>query len=885
MMKYKFIYSIVIPIYNVEKYLEETILSVIEQDINFKSNIQMILVNDGSPDNCEEICLKYRDMYPDNIIYVKQENAGVSVARNTGMNYIEGKYVNFLDADDKWEPDALKKVYKFFEKHYDEVDLVSARMKFFEGRGGGHLLNYKFKESHIVDILEEFNSIQLHITSSVIKSEAARKYKFDKRIKFGEDALYVNSIILNCGKFGVVSNTNHMYRKRLDGSSAIQQQTKNLDFYFVTPKLFYQELFNISNRLYNKTIQYVQYAVMYDLQWRVNKLAAEVLTNEQVLEYKRLLLDLIMQIDDEIICCQKNLYFPYKLHLLSLKHGKYDISAIKIGDQKIFYNDIFAGKFRSGQNFKFNFMSIKDNTIHIEGKINSWFLSHGYDVYFEDCTGARHDFEITEHITKTYHFIDDELYHEKIFRISIPISTDNFSFKVRFNYINATTNLQLYFEKFIHLSDASKASYSIEDNWLLKSDRYNVILKPATKRLCQKSELMYLLALLKYREFKIIAYRIFYFLNKDKKNKKLWIISDRPNKANDNGEHLFKYINGLNSDIDCSFVIDKSSEDYKRIKSIGPVIKYNTFKYKLKFLLSDYIVSSQANDYVINPFGKKRKFIKDLYNFKYVFLQHGIIKDDLSGWLNRYAKDMSMFVTSGKPEYKSILDGNYLYDESVVKLTGLPRHDNLLRLNKSAEKKLLIIPTWRRSIKGSYDNATGESIYFEDFTDTDYFKFYNSLINNKKLLECMRKYNYKGLFCLHPTHSEQFIDFESNDCFKVNEGYVDYQSEFCSSSLLVTDYSSVFFDFAYLKKPVIYSQFDKDSFFDGSHVYEKGYFDYEDNGFGPVCYTLEETVDAIIKSIINDCKLDSMYLERINDFYAYSDGKNCERVYNEIINL
>ena len=100
--------SVIIPVYNVEQYLEETILSVVNQTIGFE-NIQMILVNDGSPDNSEEICLKYRDKYPDNILYIKKENGGVSSARNLGMEYIQGKYVNFLDSDDKWEEKLPKK--------------------------------------------------------------------------------------------------------------------------------------------------------------------------------------------------------------------------------------------------------------------------------------------------------------------------------------------------------------------------------------------------------------------------------------------------------------------------------------------------------------------------------------------------------------------------------------------------------------------------------------------------------------------------------------------------------------------------------------------------------------------------------------------------------
>ena len=68
MDNYKYKISVVMPIYNVEKYLEESILSVINQTIGF-DNIQLILVNDGSPDNCEEICLKYREKYPNYIVY------------------------------------------------------------------------------------------------------------------------------------------------------------------------------------------------------------------------------------------------------------------------------------------------------------------------------------------------------------------------------------------------------------------------------------------------------------------------------------------------------------------------------------------------------------------------------------------------------------------------------------------------------------------------------------------------------------------------------------------------------------------------------------------------------------------------------------------------
>ena len=74
--EYKYRVSVVIPVYNVEDYLEETIVSLVNQSIGIK-NIQIILVNDGSPDNSEAICLKYKELYLDSVVYVKKKNGGV----------------------------------------------------------------------------------------------------------------------------------------------------------------------------------------------------------------------------------------------------------------------------------------------------------------------------------------------------------------------------------------------------------------------------------------------------------------------------------------------------------------------------------------------------------------------------------------------------------------------------------------------------------------------------------------------------------------------------------------------------------------------------------------------------------------------------------------
>ena len=236
-----------------------------------------------------------------------------------------------------------------------------------------------------------------------------------------------------------------------------------------------------------------------------------------------------------------------------------------------------------------------------------------------------------------------------------------------------------------------------------------------------------------------------------------------------------------------------------------------------------------------------------------------------------------LFVTAAKNERASILDGEYMYTEKEVKLTGFARYD---LLEDKREKIVAVMPTWRKSIKKSYDINT-ESVYYDKFNETEYFRFYNSLINDERLLSKMREKGYKGIFCLHPIHTKQYIDYTANDVFSINNGFVNYNRMFSEGALLVTDFSSVFFDFAYLNKPVVYSQFDKDTFFE-SHSYTEGYFSYEKDGFGPVCYDLDSTVEAIIASLDRDCEVEDKYLDRVKAFYGFTDKNNCKRIYDAI---
>lgn len=113
-MEYPFAFSVVMAVYNVELFLREAVDSLVAQDFGFEK-IQLILVDDGSTDGSGAICDEYAARYPDNVLVIHKENGGVSSARNAGLPHVQGRYVNFMDADDRLSAHAMRAVADFFE--------------------------------------------------------------------------------------------------------------------------------------------------------------------------------------------------------------------------------------------------------------------------------------------------------------------------------------------------------------------------------------------------------------------------------------------------------------------------------------------------------------------------------------------------------------------------------------------------------------------------------------------------------------------------------------------------------------------------------------------------------------------------------------------------
>ena len=578
--------------------------------------------------------------------------------------------------------------------------------------------------------------------------------------------------------------------------------------------------------------------------------------------------------------------YKTRLYALSMKNNQ-DIRNYIIFDkgQLKYKETIFLDLNKHKNSLILNFIEIKNNLLQIEGKDNFGFKREKY------CFFCKIGNEIILPEYKAFKLFNFKIMfvniiNGRIVKFNIPIKNEYLNKAITFylSYMNNTLKIKPSYGLYAHIPPINN-SYYCNENFILTyiNSSFNLISNTQINR--NNLEEKYTKEFKKFDKKELIKLRKKAIKYREKGNKKnIWILNDGSNKAGNNGEYFFRYLINKNPcDIEFYFVIKKNCSDYMRLLPLGHILTLGSKAYNTTFLKANKIISSSANKWVNNPFGSDRKYLIDLFHFDLVFLQNGITKDDISNYINRFAINFSLIMTASKYEYNSFLSKDYGYSYNNIKLTGLSRFDHFPKEENmdKTEKKIIIIPTLRLYIKGNVDKITYESIYSEIFIKTDYFKFYNSLINSPILLEIMERYNYTGIFCLHPSYIEQWKDFKNNSVFSIKKSF-EYPNLLINSSLLITDYSSIFFDFSYIKKPIIYAHFDYEKY--RNLQYQKGYFDYRLNGFGPVCIDLENCIETIVNTIKTGCKLEIKYLKGIKKFFRFFDNHNNDRIYNAIRN-
>lgn len=889
-MDKRFKISVVMAVYNVEEFLREAVDSLIAQDIGFE-NIQLIMVDDGSPDGSGAICDEYAARYPDNVVVVHKENGGVSTARNAGLELVEGELVSFFDSDDILTPETCGNVYRFYKQHELETDVVAIPLVFFDGQTGGHTLNDKFNAgTRVIDLDKEWRYCQLSSGSAFINADCLKDLRFDGRLSYAEDAHLLQKVLVRKCTIGVVKEATYRYRKRITGeASALQSATTRMGWYLPYLKYFQEDTVRYCLDRFGMVPKFIQYVLMYDIQWRLrmDHLPVGVLTEEEKQEYFRRLYGMLKYFDDEVILIQRNIFSEQKIFALKKKYGQCNVQQ-RDNDMALVFGNTVANKL-SMCSCRMEFLKIEGGSVSLEGRISVYDGLQDHIQVSVNVGDACYPCQTRE--AEVYKLaLGEPILHMCGFQVSIPLPAaceelavqlwiDRAGCHIPMKALSVGTFFPVNSQHYNH-------AYAVQNGWKISWQGRSLHLKkvtPAEAKRCEKAFLKELWQHNGLGERKAVAARVMSSLLGGMKRKPIWLISDRAGKAGDNGEAFFRYMRQNHPEIDSYFILTKDSPDFGRISEVGPVLEKDSFKHKLYMLMCDYVFSSHAEADVYNPFvGYSEPYRDRLATNKFVFLQHGITHNDLSGWLDKYNKNIYGFVTAAKPEAQSIFDYHYHYTPERVWLTGFPRFD---RLYRAEEKQITIMPTWRQYLMGQLSRNTKSWTLGANFVKSDYLAFYNGLLNHPKLLEAAKRLGYKIAFFPHPNLQDHLDVFTKNDQVAFLGRETEYRDIYAKSNLVISDYSSAIFDFVYLRKPIVYCQFDKDEFFSGGHTLGMGYFDYERDGFGEVEYNLEDTVDRIIEYMENGCQMKEKYRQRVDHFFAYDDHNSCQRVYDKVMEM
>ena len=811
----KFHYTVVSAVYNVEKYLDEYFESLVNQSLNFKKYIQIILVDDGSTDSSAQIIKKWQKKYPKNIHYYYKENGGQASARNLGLQYVETEWVTFIDPDDFVNVDYFKNADDVLAHDNSIVMAVGNIQFYYETKNiiaDAHPLKYRFsKDINTVPLNKLGKNINLSVAISFFNVQHIKNHSlsFDDRVKPSfEDAKFIADYLIGAtGSATFLKNTVYYYRKREDGSSTLDKAGQDVRRYGDIYKFGIIEMLRSYHSRFGEVPENIQVTALYDFIWQLKLLLnnperISFLTKDQKDEFYALCYELFKYIDAKQIM-KFNLADTWFMH--------------KVG---------MLGQFKAEKpNMQICYIESVD---FAKKQICISYFTH-FDIV---CNISISD----KSIVPIYHKKINSYLNESLF-------VSEHRFWIPFNDLN------------------EKLSISLDG--MLSEIKFK---NKSAKNITIKSIL---------DEFKSNKY----------KSDGSWLFMDRETKADDNAEHLYRYVKQHYPNQVCYFALNEDSADWQRLSDDGfDLVAFGSPEFELRLRHCDKIISSHIDAHIHNYFGDLYDGTKD-----FVFLQHGVTKDNLSRWLNG-KKHVACFITTTKDEYQSIVMGDrYKFSAKEVVLTGFPRHDALYQKQsyQHNEKMLLIMPTWRSYLMGeTVGKGANTRTLNPQFFDSSYAKHWVSLLQSAELQALAQRLGYQLVFAPH-ANIEPYLDqiqLPSHiQIWRASESLESMQELFVRASMMITDYSSVAFEMAYINKPTLYYQFDQDEFFSGSHSYQKGYFDYEEHGFGAVVYD-EQALLTELEHMLSE-GVGEVYAKRIKNTFEYQDDGNCERVYQAIMAL
>ena len=352
---------------------------------------------------------------------------------------------------------------------------------------------------------------------------------------------------------------------------------------------------------------------------------------------------------------------------------------------------------------------------------------------------------------------------------------------------------------------------------------------------------------------------------------KIWMIGERKGKsAEENGYAFFKYCQTQLNAQNIYYIMEKAFINSQNVYNEPNILIKGSYKQLFLLGFTKYMIFS--NDvWDILP-GVKLSWVPDI---KKIFLTHGIKLYGPGVYMRNRANRFDAILVSSEKEKQTIRYEWNIKKPSKLIVTGLPRFDNLLDVRP--KKEILFCPTWRKSIvKMDHDQ----------FMATDFFHSISGLLKKDRLGSFLKNRNLTLVLRFHFNLEKYISCFQGcmNDRIKLEDGNSarNLQQAMKDSMMLITDYSSIFWDMAYMHRPVILYQFDREAFLAERGLHAFG-IEESQMKFARIAKTKDNVISHLQKIAADGFVLSPDEAKNADDFFAYRDSNNCERLYNFLI--
>lgn len=877
-MKYQYLVTMIIPVYNGEEFIQDCLDCMVNQTIA-KEKLEVLIVDDGSTDRTAQISQTYVDRYP-NFRIISKENEGLSMTRNCGIKNARGRYLMYLDVDDTLNPQTIEKVTDFFLQHDDEVDLVSyPEIPVINGEPAQMHFRYDtLLYSGIYDLTDFDNAFitQTRINICVKnKGEDNVLFDFDREFRH-EDQKYCTEILLEKMKIGYCSEGMYYYQYQ---PQSIVRTYFYAYYIFESTMRFWEEMF--AKYEGDMVPYYLQALYIHDVNWKTTSdiLLPYHYPAEKFDRATERILTLLNQVEDQIILWHPsidNFHRQYYIHLknpddFQTLQSRNQI-AVMNGNKEIIYSgkkmEIIVCKFQVKSSRIKMMAFVKSPVFNYVDKPRLYLVKNkDFNSKEElDLRLSSWSYYKTKNQTNSFYLFQLNLAMEELHSFELYVDIDGILY-----------NTYYYFMYQVYFSHRYHRYLYIRENKCIKFHKNTFLISEATPEDYAN------LSADTRREYKTSNRKVWlirnYCMIPRRKYDNIWLYCDCKGVLKDNG--YYQYIHDFNiaDSVKRYYVYNGDLRDIKPFlthKQRKYLVRFGSWKHKYLYLKARKVITAyiEINNYL--PFAPDwyEQYIDVGNEPELIYLQHGVLHAHVP-W--KYSLDrlwVEKEVISTTFEEKNLIQ-NYCFDEEHLIKSGMPRYD-FIDTKASSVNRILFAPSWRKYLVGT--DADGWVTTENKFIQSDFYIKTLAFLNDPALHHLLEKYDFYLDFKLHPIF-ERYRHFYSitNDRVTLAERMIE-PTEY---SIFMTDFSSFSFDFVYLKRPIVYFLPDDELFRAGMNDYRQIDLPFED-AFGDFVKEPEEAIHCLEKILHNGCHVEAKYAKRMDGFFFYEDNAQRDRIYDAI---